>query len=374
MKNLRVFYVVFTHAVILFLLVVAVTHAGVAGYYHVRAATTWRRLPEIAKRNYDHMLPADAADLLQATAKMRYRFAPWIGMRERPMVSRFVNVSVFGIRTNRRPMATTAELQDAIWFFGGSTTFGYGVADHESIPARLETALGRPVMNFGVAAFFTAQENLRLVQVLRYGYRPSQVIFLDGINESCDIIDDSEADARLEGLLEAYNWQPLEIARPVVYLAEQVQRRVSRRLGGAPATPAGEALVCDGQQPLSTVHARLMAEREVLCRLNGLQCTTFVQPFAGLHGRHDDYQSLPPSDRQWFRDKFAMLEDNWRASGSVFVTGALDRHPLHAYVDSAHYSQAANALVAEAIAKHLTAGTESTSATRPAPSATVPQR
>lgn len=51
MKNLRVFYVVFTHTVILFLLVVAVTHAGVAGYYHVRAATTWRRLPEIAKRN-----------------------------------------------------------------------------------------------------------------------------------------------------------------------------------------------------------------------------------------------------------------------------------------------------------------------------------
>ena len=118
----------------------------------------------------------------------------------------------------------------------------------------------------------------------------------------------------------------------------------------------GDELICarpEGPQPLSVVHARMLAERESLCRLYALECTTFVQPFPGLHGRHEDYQMLPQSDRDWFRDKFTMLESNWRAAHAVFVTDALDQHPVHAFIDSAHYSQAANLRIAEAMAGHL---------------------
>ena len=99
--------------------------------------------------------------------------------------------------------------------------------------------------------------------------------------------------------------------------------------------------MCDrpeGAEALRTVHARLLAERDVLCRLYGLQCTTFVQPFAGVHGRHDGLRMLPESLRQRHRELFAHLEGNWRAANAVFVTDALD-HSAHAFVDDVRYSR-----------------------------------
>jgi len=356
MKAVRAFYVIVTHTVILFLLVVTGTHLALSWYLRNKDATALFRLSPVAQRNYAHMSQPDAAELLRNTVTIRYRFAPWVGMRERPTTSRFVNVDEYGIRSNGRPMGAMTALQDAIWFFGGSTTFGYGVADHESIPARLEATLGLPVINFGAAAFFSAQENLRLFQVLRYGYRPSRVVFLDGINESCAVVDDERADPRFEDLLNAYRWEPLEIVRPVAYLAAKLRERARTFMGMPVRVAEGDELICarpEGPQPLSVVHARMLAERESLCRLYALECTTFVQPFPGLHGRHEDYQMLPQSDRDWFRDKFTMLESNWRAAHAVFVTDALDQHPVHAFIDSAHYSQAANLRIAEAMAGHL---------------------
>lgn len=356
MTPVRPWYAVFTHTVILILLVATGIHLALTWSRASRAATIWQRLPAVAQRNYAHMSVADAGDLLRTTATMRYRFAPWVAMRERPTTSRFVNVDEYGIRSNGRPMRGLAELQDAIWFFGGSTTFGYGVADHESIPARIETILGRPAVNFGAAAFFSAQENLRLVQVLRYGYRPSRVVFFDGINESCRVVDDERANPRFEDLLVTYRWEPMEILRPMAYVAGRLRDRLAVAMGRPRRVDPEDSLTCsgpDGPQSLAVVHARMLTERRRLCQVYDLECTTFVQPFPGLHGRHDDYHNLPQTDRDWYRDKFALLEGNWRAANAVFVTDALDRHPDHAFIDDAHYSQAANLRLAQVMAAHL---------------------
>lgn len=331
MKVLRVAYVVFANSVILFLVAVTSTHVALTTYHESQAASRYRGLPEVVKRNYAHMAPADVDDLLKATATMRYRFAPWVGMRERPVTSRFVNVNAHGIRSNGRPLGNISEIRDAIWFFGGSTTFGYGVTDEESIPAHLEKAIGQPVMNFGVAAFFSAQENLLLVQFLRFGYRPSEVVFLDGINESCEVVDyQAKVDPKFEALLDRYRWDPVEIAKPVLFAASMLGEWVKNLMGIDRRAPDDDELTCaspEGPHTLRTVHGQMLAEREVLCRLYALECTTFVQPFPGLHGRHDDPQSLPEPTRSLYRDKFALLEGNGRAADAVFVTDALDQHP-----------------------------------------------
>ena len=135
-------YIVFGNAVMLFLLVVTITHVGLTSYHLLKVASLSDELPEPARRNYSHMAPADINDLLRTTATMRYRFAPWVGERERPTASRFVNVNGYGIRSNGRPFDNLSNLQDAVWFYGGSTTFGYGVADAETIPAQLEPRSG----------------------------------------------------------------------------------------------------------------------------------------------------------------------------------------------------------------------------------------
>lgn len=351
-------YIIFANTVLLFLLTVTITHVGLTSYHYLKVASLYHKLSEPARRNYSHMTPADVNDLLKTTATLRYRFAPWVGVRERPTASRFVNVNGYGIRSNGRPFENLSALQDAIWFYGGSTTFGYGVADAETIPAQLETALGRPVMNFGVAGWFSAQEDLLLVQTLRLGYRPAAVVFLDGINEACDVVDGpTQLDPNFEKLLDGYRWDPVEIAKPVLYAFFKLGDKIKLAMGGTdPEAPAGSELTCEqpgGAVPLRTVNARLLAERDVLCRLYALSCTTFVQPFAGVHGRHDDFESLPEPWRQQLRELFADLEGNWRAANAVFVTDALDQLAPHAYVDDVHYSKDASGLIARAIAQHL---------------------
>lgn len=361
MQALRALHLIFSNTVILFLLLATAAHFAITGYYRHQLETTSRfsGLPEVVKRNYSHMAPADVDELLFITNTLGFQYAPWIGMREKSVKSHFVNVDEYGIRSNGKPLVGISQIQNAVWFFGGSTTFGYGVTDAETIPAQLEKQLGRQVINFGVGSFYSAQENLLLVQFLRYGYRPSAVLFLDGVNESCDLVDYQEEMKRLFAKAqEGYRWDPLEIARPAIYALYKLGSKLKNLAGLSAELSAGNPLVCElygKSQALRTVHARVLAERDSLCRLYEISCKTFVQPFGGVHGRYDDPAFLD-KDRKLKRDKFLHLQDGWRKAGAIFVTDALDRHGRHAYLDEEHYSAAACELLARAIAPHLTPG------------------
>ena len=110
----------------------------------------------------------------------------------------------------------------------------------------------------------------------------------------------------------------------------------------------------DGRQnELRTLDARVLAERDALCDIYRIECRTFVQPFAGVHGRHDDAAFLAGVDAKALRDLFSHLEPVWRAASATFVTDALDGYDRHAWVDEVHYSAAASRLIAESIAARL---------------------
>ena len=68
--------------------------------------------------------------------------------------------------------------------FGGSTTFGDGVPDGSTVVAYLNTVDGeKTYINFGVQAYDSIREVDKLVYLLRKGYRPESVIFIDGLND-----------------------------------------------------------------------------------------------------------------------------------------------------------------------------------------------
>ncbi len=68
--------------------------------------------------------------------------------------------------------------------FGGSTTFGDGVPDSSTVVARLNAIdEEKTYINFGIEAYDTIREVDKLVYLLRKGYRPKSVIFIDGLNE-----------------------------------------------------------------------------------------------------------------------------------------------------------------------------------------------
>ena len=68
--------------------------------------------------------------------------------------------------------------------FGGSSTFGDGVPDNSTVVARLNAIdEEKTYINFGIQAYDSIREVDKLVYLLRKGYRPGSVIFIDGLNE-----------------------------------------------------------------------------------------------------------------------------------------------------------------------------------------------
>lgn len=332
-----------------------ITHAVLTAYFYLHTRNYYSELSESEKKAYSHIDPADVEDLLQVTWSEKYggwEYQPWVGFREKPRKSKFLNVSPYGIRANSEEVREIESLDDSVWFFGGSTTFGYGVADNETIPAVLESALDQRVSNLGRGYFYSAQENFLFKQLLEAGYRPATAVFLDGLNERCSIdIYQSEMANFFEQSQYHYRWSISEVFRPILFVSDQVLPSTE----DAPTTSLHH-LECESYgrvQSLGEVVKTNLRDRASLCELYNVHCLTFVQPIAGLHGVHEDFNRLPESSRKLLREKYVHLKPIWSEAGATFLDGALEGLEEHAYVDDVHYSAAASRKMANAMSKPI---------------------
>ncbi|MFN3077720.1 MAG: SGNH/GDSL hydrolase family protein, partial [Alphaproteobacteria bacterium] len=119
-----------------------------------------------------------------------------------------VTVSEAGQRVvpGREPPSLTAPGRKVL-LFGGSTTFGMGVDDRETIPAYLQEALDNTgiratVYNMGVVAYHSTQERVLFERLLNQGVRPDVAVFIDGLNDFafCDVPDRTEMSNLLAGV------------------------------------------------------------------------------------------------------------------------------------------------------------------------------
>lgn len=356
MKILRAAYLIAVNTLALLFLAVAAIQLAQALHKAYLARTSYERLSAQAKATYAHMRPEDATELLRAYHTLPFRYDPWVGYREAEKASPYLNVDANGFRQNGPARRGIAEIDGAIWVLGGSTTFGYGVADAETIPAQMEKMTGRPVVNFGVAGFYSARENILLTYYLRLGYRPATAVFLDGINESCDLHDyRSEMTLLFARAQRLYSFDLLAFLNPLLDAVSGLRANLLVALGrGAPEMedPGLDCRLEGRRLALRELLERHLQERAAICRLYGIDCRTFVQPFAGVHGRFDD-EALDANERRKLGGQFRHLAGTWRDAGAVFVSGALDPLPRHAYVDTLHYSAEASTLIARAIVDHL---------------------
>jgi hypothetical protein len=144
--------------------------------------------------------PAEAAavqDDFYGQSLNWYTYQPWVQFADAPYRSPHLNVlwDEAGIlrRRTANPPNPDKLPEILVWTFGGSTTFGYYVADAENWPSNLSQILNERarqehlrvhirVENYGRAAYEPNQEAILLWSLLRSGQRPSLVIFMDGVN------------------------------------------------------------------------------------------------------------------------------------------------------------------------------------------------
>jgi len=98
-------------------------------------------------------------------------------------------IGIEGIRylsgwTDETVRKLLSEQHKTVFVFGGSTTFGHGVPNDSTLVSYLNSIDNKNTyFNFGIQAYDSIREVDKLLYLLRKGYRPKNVIFIDGLND-----------------------------------------------------------------------------------------------------------------------------------------------------------------------------------------------
>jgi hypothetical protein len=129
-------------------------------------------------------------DLLSESWTRPLVYEPFTQLKEKPFHGMYVNVDENGFRITKNQGNWPPESSKYnIFLFGGSTIFGYGVSDSQTIASYLQEALSGKlkhdvrVYNFGRAFYYSSQELIFFENLLLSGFIPDMAIFVDGLNE-----------------------------------------------------------------------------------------------------------------------------------------------------------------------------------------------
>lgn len=142
------------------------------------------------KKVYPQLSEEAINNLLMETWSRPYIYEPFTLFKESPYKGRYVNVGNNGFRItkNQGPWPPGPDNLN-LFLFGGSTTFGYGVPDDQTIASYLQEFLSNRlkgevrVYNFGRGFYYSAQERILFEKLLVSGFIPDLAVFIDGFND-----------------------------------------------------------------------------------------------------------------------------------------------------------------------------------------------
>src|SRR5262245_16298072 len=163
------------------------------------------------------------------------RYFSYIGWRREPFQGRTITLT--GPYSQRATVGTAHPGKPSAYFFGGSTMWGTGADDANTIPSLVTQLGGYRSENFGESAYTAHQSLVLLIQLLQDGHRPGIVVFYDGVNDvahKCrsELTAKSHAlEGRIRSALAAAKDENVYgltyMAQPLVALARFVSSRIS---------------------------------------------------------------------------------------------------------------------------------------------------
>jgi hypothetical protein len=287
----------------------------------------------------------------------------------------------------------------AIYLMGGSTMFGHGVSGDQTISWYLNQDLAKrgrsKALNLGSEAYDQQREIEKLVYLLRSGYRPRHVVFLDGWNDIA-AIGRSNMRRQDKVIFHGFSQNRGEVAftpgtregavnyarmflesLPVTRYLKANKRRdygigsvVRERdpfVQGFDFFEAdwmfsnwGEYAIANADQLESELLLNLRDNTEFVERLArrfGFKVTVLLQPL-GFFDPKNPFVTKEIHTEPGYK----FVERMWLATRSEIARGrirmidasaALDSVKADKYIDIAHYSPAANAELAKFIAKRV---------------------
>jgi hypothetical protein len=127
----------------------------------------------------------------EVIASNSFEYAPWAEFKLIDFTGRYVNSKGFLRKSDPSIYIGRGADTLKIFFFGGSTMFGFDVTDKESITSEFVNVTNEKckdcksinVYNYGVLSYYSYNELMLFHHLLATNHRPDIVVFLDGLND-----------------------------------------------------------------------------------------------------------------------------------------------------------------------------------------------
>jgi lysophospholipase L1-like esterase len=311
------------------------------------------------------------------------RWEPYVYFRQQPYQGQTIRITPDGLRQTWQPPPPVPSKRlgrepVAILILGGSSLWGFGARDDQTIPSLLARQLFEQgwdvqIRNLAEIGYVSTQEVIALVRELQSGNRPDVVIFYDGVNDTTSAyleghvgLTTNEVNRRKEfNLLQspsrlATAWMTSLIGNSSSYrFAQAVRRRFDKAAGAPSLNIAPRQLGLIGGAVVQTYEANVsMVER--LGREFGFHPLFYWQPVV-----FNKLELVPFEHEEALR--YAWTEPMFRDVSAALRTSAALRsdrafHDLSGiftdtkglvFIDYCHTTEAANARVAAAMAEGL---------------------
>lgn len=359
----RAAVVVATNLLVLGFLVTAVNFFSVS-YDQVHQYT--KRLTKVDRRaalpNYEHL--EWAATHFKEFGRLDSRYQAFVGWRRLPFAGETINIGQDGLRVTVG--SARVEGGPTVAFFGGSTMWGTGVDDQDTIPSLFaQKHPGFYIYNLGESGYTARQSLNYLLNMYAESIRPDVVIFYDGVNDvghKCRREVAPLAHARERGIRETTETYGYPISFWSLIYPTKVL--LEREFPGDSNDPAQYDCASDPKEAEAVARAMLAdwAAAKFVVEGYGGTFVAVLQPVAyvgnpntahianrlkGSFGQQ--FEVVYPIIIKLLDEELATLRDNF-----VDLRHAFDGEEV-IYVDFAHVSPNGNEIIAERIAEALAA-------------------
>ncbi len=279
--------------------------------------------------------------------QLHTQYVPYMAWARKPFSGKTTTVNQEGERTH--PLTTESPLQH-IHFFGGSTMWGSGVDDQNTIPAHFNALYPEfQAYNHGQAGFVSRQGLARLTNLVNQNQPMNMIIFYDGCNDSLSLcrsdvsINGHREQAKMAKKLE-HRWQiPDNLFGSIGMVIQKIAKKGER----PPSQCAGNP---EYAQMVASTLVNNWKIAKTVAALGGADFHAILQPVAPIGHPNIQYLSKRGSQTDFHLVYPLVLEIKEREQLDWIhdFTDVFDVNE-YIYIDSCHVNGRGNQIIAQKI-------------------------
>lgn len=257
------------------------------------------------------------------------------------------------------------------YLFGGSTIWGWGTVNEDTIPALFNSISGMPTFNKGEIGFTSRQSFIRLIELIKSEKKIDVIIFYDGVNDVLALcrtennLNDHGMSARFKSKLEGSSHKTSDYLQSSDFLqyldfmfirgTKTLVAKINRKVFQQAAQD--ESMNCDNNKEKARQIAESMVKNWEIARelaeSRGILFRAILQPVAFIGKPNldhlQDVASLEDELAKQYKIVYPMIQEIIQKRGHDWIldyTNLLSRDE-YIYIDFCHVSKNGNSIVAQ---------------------------